>query len=65
MADVATCNHRILRNEYSAEQSCQVNIHEINEKYHISMPIVDSIYEILYNRSSPTMEIRKLSEHLK
>jgi len=40
-------------------------IHEINEKYHISMPIVDSIYEILYNRSSPTMEIRKLSEHLK
>ena len=40
-------------------------IHEINEKYHISMPIVDAIYEILYNRSSPTMEIRKLSEHLK
>ena len=40
-------------------------IHEISEKYHISMPIVDAIYEILYNRSSPTMEIRKLSEHLK
>ena len=40
-------------------------IHEVNEKYHISMPIVDAIYEILYNRSSPTMEIRKLSEHLK
>lgn len=40
-------------------------IHEINEKYHISMPIVDAVYEILYNRSSPTMEIRKLSEKLK
>jgi glycerol-3-phosphate dehydrogenase (NAD(P)+) len=40
-------------------------IHEINEKYQISMPIVDSVYEILYNRCSPTMEIRKLSEKLK
>lgn len=40
-------------------------IHEINEKYHISMPIVDAVYEILYNRCSPTMEIRKLSEKLK
>jgi glycerol-3-phosphate dehydrogenase (NAD(P)+) len=40
-------------------------IHEINESYQISMPIVDSIYEILYNRVSPTMEIRKLSERLK
>ena len=40
-------------------------IHEINEKYQISMPIVDSIFEILYNRCSPTMEIRKLSEKLK
>jgi glycerol-3-phosphate dehydrogenase (NAD(P)+) len=40
-------------------------IHEINEKYQISMPIVDSVFEILYNRCSPTMEIRKLSEKLK
>ena len=40
-------------------------IHELNEKYHVSMPIVDSMYEILYNRCSPTMEIRKLSEQLK
>lgn len=40
-------------------------IHEINEKYQINMPIVDAVYEILYNRCSPTMEIRKLSEKLK
>ena len=40
-------------------------IHEINENYQISMPIVDSMFEILYNRCSPTMEIRKLSERLK
>lgn len=40
-------------------------IHEINEKYQINMPIVDSVYEILYNRCSPIMEIRKLTEKLK
>jgi glycerol-3-phosphate dehydrogenase (NAD(P)+) len=40
-------------------------IHEINEKYQVNMPIVDSIFEILYNRCSPTMEIRKLTEKLK
>jgi glycerol-3-phosphate dehydrogenase (NAD(P)+) len=40
-------------------------IHELNEKFRVSMPIVDSVYEILYNRCSPIMEIRKLSEQLK
>ena len=40
-------------------------IHEINEKYQIDMPIVDAVYEILYNRSSPLLEIRKLTEKLK
>jgi len=40
-------------------------IYEINEKYRIEMPIVDAIYEILYNRSSPILEIRKLTEKLK
>ena len=40
-------------------------IHEINEKYRVSMPIVDAIYEILYNRCSPTLEIRKLTDKLK
>ena len=40
-------------------------IHEINKKYQVNMPIVDSVYEILYNRCSPTLEIRKLTEKLK
>jgi glycerol-3-phosphate dehydrogenase (NAD(P)+) len=40
-------------------------IKELNEKYHVNMPIVDAVYEILYNRSSPMMEIRKLTEKLK
>jgi glycerol-3-phosphate dehydrogenase (NAD(P)+) len=40
-------------------------IYEINEKYQIDMPIVDAVYEILYNRSSPILEIRKLTEKLK
>lgn len=40
-------------------------IHEINEKYQIEMPIVDAVYEILYNRSSPILEIRRLTEKLK
>jgi len=40
-------------------------IYELNEKYQISIPIVDSMYEILYNRCSPIMEIRKLTEKLK
>jgi len=40
-------------------------IHEINEKYQVNIPIVDAIYEILYNRCSPTLEIRKLTEKLK
>ncbi|MDD3079684.1 MAG: NAD(P)H-dependent glycerol-3-phosphate dehydrogenase [Paludibacter sp.] len=40
-------------------------IYEINEKYRVNMPIVDAVYEILYNRCSPTLEIRKLTEKLK
>ena len=40
-------------------------IHELNEKYQVNMPIVDSIFEILYNRISPIIEIKKLSEKLK
>lgn len=39
-------------------------IHEINENYQINMPIVDAVYQILYNKSSPILEIRKLTEEL-
>ena len=40
-------------------------IYEINEKYHVNIPIVDAVYRILYERSSPTVEIKKLAEKLK
>jgi len=37
-------------------------IKEINDKYHVNLPIVDAVYNILYNRISPTIEIRELTE---
>ena len=40
-------------------------IHELNEKYQVNIPIVDAVYEILYNRQSPILEIKKLTEELK
>lgn len=39
-------------------------IHELNEKFQVYMPIVDAVYNILYNRVSPLLEIRKLTEKL-
>ncbi|NDV47439.1 NAD(P)H-dependent glycerol-3-phosphate dehydrogenase [Paludibacter sp. 221] len=40
-------------------------IYEINEKYQVNIPIVDAVYRILYERISPTVEIKKLAEKLK
>lgn len=40
-------------------------IKEINQKYGISMPIVDCVYNILYKRMSPFVEIKLLSDLLK
>ncbi|MFV0472520.1 MAG: NAD(P)H-dependent glycerol-3-phosphate dehydrogenase [Paludibacteraceae bacterium] len=40
-------------------------IHELNDKYRVNIPIVNAVYEILYNRNSPTLEIKKLTESLK
>ncbi|MBQ9440744.1 MAG: NAD(P)H-dependent glycerol-3-phosphate dehydrogenase [Paludibacteraceae bacterium] len=39
-------------------------IHELNQKYQVNIPIVDAVYNILYERSSPTLEIRRLTEQL-
>lgn len=39
-------------------------IHEVNEQYHVDMPIVEAVYNILYNRCSPTLEIRQLADKL-
>lgn len=40
-------------------------IKEINEKYHVHMPITDAVYNILYERISPAIEIKLLSEQLR
>lgn len=40
-------------------------IYEINEKFKVDMPIVNAIYEILYNRASPILKIRELTDKLK
>lgn len=39
-------------------------IHAINEKYNVDMPILDACYSILYERISPNIEIRYLTEKL-
>ena len=40
-------------------------IYEINQKYKVDMPIVNTVYEILYNRASPLLKIRELTDRLK
>lgn len=39
-------------------------IHELNEKYHVNIPIVDAVYNILYGKNSPVLEIKELTEKL-
>lgn len=39
-------------------------IHELNEKYHVNIPIVDAVYNILYGKNSPILEIKDLTEKL-
>ena len=40
-------------------------IHEINEKYKVNMPILDALYEILYERKSPKVIIEQLTQTFK
>jgi len=40
-------------------------IKEINECYHVNMPILDAVYNILYERVSPNIEIKLLTESLR
>ncbi len=35
---------------------------DINKRLHVNMPILDAVYNILYERISPTIEIKLLSE---
>ena len=41
------------------------SIHEINKKYKVSMPITDAVYNILYEKISPAIEIKILTENLR
>ncbi len=40
-------------------------MHEINANYRVNMPILDAVYEILYERKSPVTVIRQLTETFK
>jgi glycerol-3-phosphate dehydrogenase (NAD(P)+) len=40
-------------------------IKEINEQYHVKMPIVEAVYNILQGKISPAIEIKLLTEKLK
>lgn len=40
-------------------------IKEINEKYNVDMPILDAVYNILYERIAPTIEIKLLTEKIR
>lgn len=40
-------------------------IHELNKAFGVKMPIVNAVYNIIYEKISPAMEIKLLSENLK
>lgn len=40
-------------------------IKEINQKHQVHMPIVDAVYNIIYEKISPAIEIRLLTEQIK
>lgn len=40
-------------------------MHEINERYKVNMPILNALYDILYDKKSPTTVIRQLTETFK
>ena len=37
---------------------------EINKKFNVEMPIVDAVYNILYEKISPVIEMRILTDKL-
>jgi len=39
-------------------------LHEVNKNYHVHMPICDAVYNILYQKHSPALEMKHLAEHL-
>lgn len=41
------------------------SIKEINDQYKVNMPITDAVYNIIYERISPTIEIKLLTDYLR
>jgi glycerol-3-phosphate dehydrogenase (NAD(P)+) len=41
------------------------SIYEINQKYKVRMPLVETVYRILYEKVNPALEMKMLSEKLK
>ena len=41
------------------------SIHNFNERFHVSLPIADAVYNILYKKASPKLEIQELTNKLK
>jgi glycerol-3-phosphate dehydrogenase (NAD(P)+) len=39
-------------------------IHEINKKHNVSMPITEAVYNIIYEKIAPRIEMRLLAEQL-
>ncbi|MDB5285348.1 MAG: glycerol-3-phosphate dehydrogenase [Mucilaginibacter sp.] len=39
-------------------------LHQVNRQYKVEMPICEAVYAILYKKSSPATEMRKLAEKL-
>ncbi|RYZ99748.1 MAG: NAD(P)H-dependent glycerol-3-phosphate dehydrogenase [Sphingobacteriaceae bacterium] len=39
-------------------------LHEVNKQYKVNMPICDAVYNILYEKKSPTIEMKHLAEKL-
>jgi len=40
------------------------SIHEINKKFQVDMPIADAVYNVLYEKISPILEMRILADRL-
>ncbi|MCQ2218279.1 MAG: NAD(P)-binding domain-containing protein [Paludibacteraceae bacterium] len=40
-------------------------IKEINERYKVNMPILDAVYNILYGKISPAIEVKLLTDYLR
>jgi glycerol-3-phosphate dehydrogenase (NAD(P)+) len=39
-------------------------LHEVNKQYNVNMPIVDAVYNILYEKRSPAAEMKRLADQL-